>query len=70
MMEDSIQHQAIHYAVKNLVALLCAKGIPHAIVIQDATTGIVQTHAYTPVDSSIAIHNEVEIRIQDRRQAS
>jgi hypothetical protein len=69
-MEDSIQNQVIHYTISNLVMLLRAKKMPFAIVVQDDTSGIVQSHSYTPVDSSIAIHNQTEITIHDERQAS
>jgi hypothetical protein len=67
-MTDS--NQAIYYTIKNLVALLQAYKWPHAIVAQDPCTGIVTSHSYTPIDSSIAIHNQTEITIRDERQAS
>ena len=70
MMTDSIHYQTIHYTINNLVTLLQAKKMPHAIVVQDPDTGIVTSHAYTPVDSSIAIRNQTEITIHDERQAS
>jgi hypothetical protein len=67
---DPTHNQAIHYTITNLVMLLRAKKMPFAIVVQDCISGIVQSHSYTPIDSSIAIHNQTEITIRDERQAS
>jgi hypothetical protein len=64
------RNEVIHYTISNLVSLLRANRMPFAIIVEDPTTGEIQSHSYIPVDSAISLHGALQVRIQDERRAS